>query len=63
MPKTLYFSTLDYLKNALEVKEAELAGAVGRFRRERLRLELASLNNRLQTELGYLADLARRSKQ
>ena len=63
MPKTLFFSTLDYLKKAMDEKESELSAAVGKFRRERLKLELDSLNHRLQTELGYLAKFARKSKE
>ncbi len=58
MPRDLYFTTLDFLMQAIEAKEAELETAGGQASRHRLEAQMKHLQRRLHVEFCYLAAFA-----
>lgn len=58
MQRELFFTTLDFLMKAIEVKEAEIESAAGKRRRQRLEAEMVHLQRRLHVEFCYLSSFA-----
>ena len=58
MQRELYFTTLDFLMQAIEAMEAEIESASTQVNRHRLEAQMTHLQRRLHIEFCYLAAFA-----
>ena len=58
MQRDIYFTTLDFLMKAIEIKEAEIEAAADTARSACLQAQMTHLQRRLHREFCYLAAFA-----